>query len=105
MIVFDTMHVFDFGQCQLISGISNKTAPSDEMATLPAFVSYAQSLCPPDVTLTPYHVINVFYGDSLRYLGSNPSPGVNDNFIVQWENLDLTIIDALAEEINNYNPS
>lgn len=105
MIEFNTMHVFDFGQCQLISGVNNKTAPSDEMTTLPAFVSYAQSLCPPNVTLTPYHVIHVFYEDSLRYLGSNPSPGVDDNFIVEWSNLDLTTIYALAEEIDSYNPS
>ena len=103
-VPFNTMHVFQFGECQVIDQRLNKSAPSDKMITLPAFVDYVTSLCPPDVTLTPYFVIHTFYEDSVRYIGSNDDPNVKDNFIVEWADLDTTTIFALVDEIKAYTP-
>lgn len=103
MTEFDTMHVFGFGDCQLIKGRDNKLVPASEMTTLPAFVAYAKSLRPPDILEAPYIVIHVFHEDSLRYYGDKQDIETDD-YTISWDSLDLTTIYALADEIKAYVP-
>jgi hypothetical protein len=100
MSTFNTIHLFGFGDTQIIKEDLNKSVKASELTTQTAFVDAIKALKPEDVVLTDYHVIHIFEGGSVRYLGK-PTEVKTDktSFSVEWENVPTTLLDTLVTEI------
>jgi len=96
---YNTIHVFGFGDTQVVKE-NGGTVKSSELTTLSAFVDYVKTKKPEDVVLTDYHVIHIFKDNSVRYLGKqSENKSDKTNFIIKWEDLDATTLDALVAEL------
>ena len=63
MANWNTLHIFGFGDCQVISKEGGKTKKSIELTKLQAVVDNVWSQKPSENTSTKqYHAINVFQG-------------------------------------------
>jgi hypothetical protein len=100
MSTFNTIHIFGFGDTQLIKEDLNKSIKASELTTQTAFVNAIKALKPEDVVLTDYHVIHIFEGGSVRYLGK-PTEVKTDvtTFTVEWADVPTPLLDALVTEI------
>jgi hypothetical protein len=99
---WNTLHIFAYGQCQLIGDNYNKLVDTAELssAVVAAAVTEVWSHKPADSTASGnYHAINNFNGMFADWL-----PQTGDSFRVQWTDLNATPINALAEEILAYAP-
>lgn len=103
MAAWNTLHIFAYGQCQLIGDNYNKLV--DTSALTPAIVDAAIAEVwlhkPADSTASQnYHAINNF-----NNMFSDWLPQTGDSFRVQWADLDPFPLNALADEIYNYEPT
>lgn len=98
---FSTIHVFGFGDTQIIGEVNNGTVKSSELTTLTAFVDHVKTFLPSTgVTLTDYHVIHIFNTMDVRYLGQGTEDRTIDtSFSVNWNQIDETILNNLVNEI------
>lgn len=100
MSQFNTIHLFGFGDAQIIGKDNNGTVKSDTLTTLEAFVDHVKTFKPEEVVLTDYHVIHIFNGMDIRYLGkSTENKEDKTDFIVNISELDSAILDALVNEL------
>jgi len=105
MATFNTIHIFGFGDTQIIKQDLNKSVKSADLTTLAAFVDSIKAQKPEDVTEADYHVIHIFNEGSVRYLGAgNATPNTNTSFAVEWANVDATLLDALVADIEAHLP-
>lgn len=105
MSTFNTIHIFGFGNTQIIKENLNKSVKSADLTTLAAFVDSIKAQKPEDVVEAEYHVIHIFSGNSVRYLGAgNVTPNVKNSFNVEWANVDATLLDALVADIEAHLP-
>jgi hypothetical protein len=100
MSQFNTIHLFGFGDTQIIGKDNNGTVKSDTLTNLQAFVDHIVSLKPEEVILTDYHVIHIFNEMDVRYLGR----GTEDNqdktdFIVKMADIDALLLSNLVDEL------
>lgn len=100
MATFNTIHVFGFGDTQVI-GEKNGTVKSETLTKLTALVDHIKTFKPEDVTLTDYHVIHIFNGMDVRYLGKGTENKKDKtSFSVKMSEIDATILgDFTAEAI------
>jgi hypothetical protein len=100
MSTFNTIHLFGFGDTQIIKEDLNKSVKASELTTQTAFVDAIKALKPEDVVLTDYHVIHIFEGGSVRYLGQ-PTEVKTDvtTFTLNWEDVPTALLDTLVTEI------
>lgn len=98
---FSTIHVFGYGETQIIGGTNNGKVSSSSLTTLTPFVDHVKSFLPESgVTLTDYHVIHIFEGMDVRYLGQGlEDRTINTSFSVNWGQIDQTLLTALVDEI------
>jgi hypothetical protein len=102
MSTFNTLHIFGFGTTQLLEEDLNNSVNASELTTQTAFVDAVKALKPADVTLTDYHVIHVFAGDSVRYLGKATEDREDKTtFTVKWTEVPTALLDALITEIKS----
>lgn len=101
MLPFNTVHVFGYGESQIIGTGANKKVASTSLPALAAFVDYVKTKKPAEVVLTDYHVIHVFNDMDVRYLGK-PTGTKTDvtTFTIKWADLDLTTLTALVTELS-----
>lgn len=95
MSKFSTIHVFGYGETQMIGSGVNQKVKSADLTTLPAFVDYVKSKKPADLEESNYHVIHVFDGTRVDF----GSAERKKSFSIKWEDLDVTTLDALVTEI------
>jgi hypothetical protein len=97
---YNTIHLFSFGNNQMINGESNNSVSSEQLTKLTPFIDYIKTLAPSKVVLTDYDVIHIFNGDTVRYLGE-PTENKEDKtgFIIQWKKFDKTTLNELVDEI------
>lgn len=98
---FNTIHLFGFGDAQLIrKDEKGGTVKSETLTNLSAFVDHIKSLKPEDVILTDYHVIHIFNELDIRYLGKGTG-NHNDktDFLVKLDQVDATLLGNLANEL------
>lgn len=98
---FNTIHVFGYGETQIIGDKNGKVKNSD-LTSLSAFVNYIKGFRPSDVEDADVHVIHIFNGNEVRYLGK----GTGDfkkkySFSVKWADLDLATLNALVTEVES----
>ena len=100
MSAFNTIHIFGFGDTQIIKENLNKSAKSADLTTLTAFIDSIKAQKPVEVAAADYHVIHIFEGNSVRYLGQ-PVEGSQEStyFSVEWANVDATLLSALVADI------
>jgi hypothetical protein len=100
MINFSTVHIFGFGDAQLIGSETNGTVKSATLATLPAFVEHDKTFKPENVTVANYHVIHVFNNMEVRYLGTCKFNKEEINhFSVKLDQLDATLFSEFLTEL------
>lgn len=99
MAAFNTIHVFGFGDTQVI-GEKNGTVKSDTLTKLTALVDHIKTFKPEDVTLTDYHVIHIFNGMDVRYLGKGTeTKGEKTSFSVKIADVNPTILNEFTAEL------
>lgn len=98
---FSTIHIFGFGDTQIIGKENNGIVKSTELTTLPAFVDHVKTFLPATgVTLTDYHVIHIFNKTDVRYLGKQTEDKKeNTSFSVRWNQVNEVILNDLVNEI------
>jgi hypothetical protein len=98
MATFNTIHVFGFGDTQVI-GEKNGTVKSADLTKLTALVDHIKTFKPEDVTLTDYHVIHIFNGMDVRYLGKGAENKKDKtSFSVKISEVDATILGEFTAE-------
>jgi hypothetical protein len=100
MSTFNTIHLFGFGDSQIIGKDNKGTVKSDTLTNLTAFVDHIKTFKPEDVTLTDYHVIHIFNGADVRYLGKGSENNQEKtHFSVSFSDVDSTLLNNLVDEL------
>jgi hypothetical protein len=100
MSQFNTIHLFGFGDSQIIGQDNNGTVKSDTLTNLQAFVDHVVTFKPEEVILTDYHVIHIFNEMDVRYLGRGTENRADKtDFIVSMTEIDATILANLVDEL------
>jgi len=97
MANWNTIHVFGFGDVQVIAKDGGKTKKAADLTKLQAVIDNVWSKKPADNTGTKeYHAINIFEG-----MFADWQAKVQDEkgFRVQFSELDLVAVQALADEL------
>lgn len=104
---FSTIHIFGYGETQIIGENNNGKIPSLSLTTLVPFVDHIKTFLPESgVTLTDYHVIHIFEGSDVRYLGvGTEDRKENTSFSVKYDQINLTLLDTLVNEVISLLPS
>jgi len=100
MATWSTLHIFGYGETQLIGTDSNKKVPSTALTTLAAVVNNVYSFKPEGNTATEeYHAINIF---NHMFADWQPKGQGIEGWRTEYEKLDATAIDALVAEVEAY---
>ena len=100
MANWSTLHIFGYGETQLIGKDFNKKVPSTVLTTLTDVVNNVYSFKPEGNESTEeYHAINIF-----NTMSSDWQPKSSDakGWRTEYAELDATAIDALVAEIEAY---
>lgn len=109
METWSTLHIFGYGETQLIGKNFNKKIPSTSLTTLAAVVNNVYSFKPEGNTATNnYHAINIFntmFAD-WQVKEDNKSEQIKKNnnkgWRVKYTDLNIETINALITEIEAY---
>lgn len=101
MSKFSTIHVFGYGETQIIGSDLNFKTATTGLSKATAFVDYVKSQRPADVAEDDYHVIHVFHGNRVSYLSKERG----NNFSINWADLDATTLDELSTELISLIPT
>ena len=94
---FSTLHIFGFGDVQVIKKDGGKTKKASELTTLQAVVNNVWSKHPTDYIGTDlYHAINIF--DDMFADFQAKTQG-EKGFRTKYSELDATLIEALVAEV------
>ena len=100
MATWSTLHIFGYGETQLIGTDSNKKVPSTALTTLAAVVNNVYSFKPEDNTANEeYHAINIFHDMFADWQTKSPEA---KGWRTEYEKLDAEAIAALVAEIEAY---
>jgi hypothetical protein len=100
MSQFNTIHLFGFGDSQIIGKDNNGMVKSNTLTNLQAFVDHVVTFKPEEVVLTEYHVIHIFNEMDVRYLGKGTENHADKtDFIVSMTEIDATLLDNLVNEL------
>jgi hypothetical protein len=101
MATYSTLHIFGYGETQLIGDGFNKKISSSELTTLQPVVDNVWSTKPAGSDASQsYHAINIFNDMFADY-----QPNSGTGFRTPYADLDKTEIDALVDEINTLVPT
>jgi hypothetical protein len=95
MATWSTLHIFGYGETQIISdNVNFKTATSNLLAAQPVVDDvYSHKPVDSDASAS-YHAVNIFNG-----MFADFQPNIGAGFRVQYAELNEILIDALVEEI------
>ena len=98
---YSTIHIFGYGETQLIATDNDKKVQSSLLTSLQAVIDNVYSNKPADNNAgTEYHAINIFNDMFADYM---PKSKDEESFRVEYANLDATLINELVEEIKALN--
>jgi hypothetical protein len=102
MATWSTLHIFGYGETQLIGDNFNKKVPTSELTKAQAVIDNVYSFKPEGNPATEaYHAINTFNDLFSDWQTSEPNV---EGWRVQWTDLNKTAIDELVAEIEAYTP-
>jgi hypothetical protein len=94
-VTFSTLHIFGYGETQLIKEDYNKKLPTTELVTATPFIDDVYSKKPQDSNASQaYHAINVFYDMRVAFM-----PKEGEGFDLQWNQVNIALLDALVVEV------
>lgn len=98
---FSTIHIFGYGETQIIGETNNGKVPSLSLTTLIPFVDHIKTFLPESgVTLTDYHVIHIFEGSDVRYLGVGTEDRKEEtSFSVKYDQITPVLLDNFVNEV------
>lgn len=100
-MAWHTLHIFAYGETQLISNEFNKKVKSTELTKLAAYVDLIKAKKPNDIDESEYRLINTFNNIRIDYSATN-----HDNcFTINWGDLsdaDKIVLNELITEIEAY---
>ncbi len=91
----NVIHIFGYGEAQIISDTINHKANVSEFKKLQAVIDDIKALKPKDVEAAEYHAINIFGSTKADYVSKGDK---KSNFSVKFENLNATKLSALVTE-------
>ena len=92
----NVIHIFGYGECQIISDTVNFKANVSEFKKLQAVIDDVKSLKPAEVDMKEYHAINIFGGKKADYLSKESEN--KGGFSVKFDKLNATKLNALIAE-------
>lgn len=96
--MYNTLHIFGYGESQVITDAENKKAPNNELPADQSVIDMVYALKPSDSKATAdYRNINIFNNMFADYFDND-----GNNFRVDYSELDSELIDILVEEVLNY---
>jgi hypothetical protein len=100
MATWSTLHIFGYGETQLIGTDSNKKVPSTALTTLDAVVNNVYSFKPEGNEATEeYHAINIFNN---MFADWQPKAPEAKGWRTEYADLDAEAIAALVAEVEAY---
>ena len=100
MATWSTLHIFGYGETQLIGTDFNKKVPSTALTTLAAVVANVYSFKPEGNTAPEeYHAINIFNHMFADWQAKGQ--GI-EGWRTEYSDLDAEAIDALVAEVEAY---
>ena len=98
MANWSTLHIFGFGDVQVITNDGGATKKASDLTALQPVVDNVWSTKPADSTLTSeeYHAINIFEG---MFADWQPKEPKAEGFRTQYADLDATLIQTLVDEV------
>ncbi|HWY13281.1 MAG TPA: hypothetical protein VN026_18260 [Bacteroidia bacterium] len=93
---FSTIHIFAYGESQIISKDLNFKSSNDNFKNLQAVIDNVKSNKPEGVAEKDFHAINIF-----KLKSDYNAPDSEGSFSVPFQNLDSNNIDALITEFQN----
>lgn len=97
---WSTLHIFGYGETQLIGADFNKKVPSSVLTTLQAVVENIYSFKPVDNPATiDYHAINIF---NTMFADWQPREQETKGWRTEYSELNVTLTNSLIEEIVAY---
>jgi hypothetical protein len=92
---YNTLHIFGYGETQVITDTENKKVATDSIVGVQLVVDDLYSKKPADnPATTEYRVISIFNGMFADY-----SDEEGDSFRVDYSELNATLIDAVVLEV------
>ena len=91
---FSTIHIFAYGEAQIISKDLNFKTSVGSFTKLQAVITDVKSKKPADKTDGDYHAINIFYSADCRYMGKEKE----SSFSCKLSDLNETKLNALIAE-------
>jgi hypothetical protein len=103
MTTWSTLHIFGYGETQLIGTDSNKKVSTSALTKVQAVVDNVYSFKPEGSAATEeYHAINIF--NDMFADWQTKQQGV-EGWRVQFVDLNKTALDELVAEIEAYTPA
>ena len=99
MAAFNTIHVFGFGDTQLIAKEKSGTVKSATLTKLQAFIDHVKTFKPADVVAAEAHVIHVVGDRDVRYLGRTENREDKGSYSVKITELNTTIYNDFVNEL------
>ena len=100
MSTFNTIHIFGFGDTQLIGKDTNGTVKGDTLIKQQALIDHIKTFKPADVVLTDHHVIHIFGTTDVRYLGKGTDVRKDKtSFSVKHSDLNAAILNDFITEL------
>jgi len=98
-----TIHIFGYGETQLISSTVNFKAKTADLTKVQAVITDVKAKKPADKTASEHHAINIFGGGNVSFQ-AKLAEGVkqkddNSSFVVKESDLSATKVNALVAEL------
>lgn len=95
---WNTIHIFGYGETQIIGKDLNKKVPTSVLTSVQPVVDNVYSKKPVDNNASfEYHAVNIF-----NDMFADFQPQTGNAFRTKYVDLDATLIEALASEIVAY---
>lgn len=95
---FNTLHIFNFGKAQLIGENFNKTVELSELTDAQNFIDSVLSQKPQNFVNENLHILHVFNNLKAVYVSVTDTTN-SSQFSIEWENLNLNLLQSVVDEI------
>jgi hypothetical protein len=106
---FKTMHIFGYGEIQMLTKTDNVKVKSNTLESFTTFLDYFGDLFNADLTMG-FHVIHIFNNNQVRLVKKSSIDDQNtiavlnnSNITVKWSDINVTLINDLVNEITQLN--
>jgi len=99
MANFKTIHIFAYGETQIIGSTSDGKTASSDLASLQPLIDHIKGFRPEGVLDRPHHVIHLHQGSKASYLGKGEAFKEKTSFSINWSDLDQSLVSALSDEL------